>query len=213
MDELENRLYELMASADTQQQAITAALDSLKQRDADMARTVALLQSTTQTLTPAIEQATRRAAESAIQSGLAAPLENLAQTLETAARPVLAGLGRVGQQADAAAGQLQDAVRVFGWRWVALASATAAGVLLCLFLGVEGLLWWDRSQVAELRSERNQLAADVAEARQTLAVLEKKTGGVRYEESSKGRFLVMQGGYEPGWECNGKTKTPCIKLK
>jgi len=213
MNDLENRLFELMSRAEIQQTAIDDALAALARRQAELSRASEQLQANGRALAPSLEQATRKAVETAIQNKLAEPAQALVQVLETVSRPMFASLGKFEHATHTATEQLQNAVRGFGWRWAVLAGGIAVAVVLCLFLAVEGLLWWDRSQMAELRGERDRLAEEVSQARQALDILNKKTGGVRYVVGSDGRFLLIPAGYEPGWTCNGEAKTPCIKLK
>lgn len=209
--DIEQQLYGLLEIADTQQQAIADALALLQKRNGELARLTALLLTTTQALTPAVENAARCAARDAVTAVLAAPGASTEQALQQAAQPAFAGLQRIGQQIAAVEQRAQTVLQGFNRRWAWLAGITAGAALLSLTVLAHGVLSWERHQLEELRHEREQLETEVEGAQQTLALLTAKTGGVRYQRTERGRFLLLPQGYDSRWQCDGG-RTPCIRL-
>ena len=209
--DIEQQLYGLLEIADTQQQAIGEALALLQKRNGELARLTALLLTTTQALTPAVENAARCAARDAVTAALAAPGAGTAQALQQAAQPAFAGLQRIGQQMAAVEQRAQTVLQGFNRRWAWLAGLTVGAALFSLTVLAHGLLSWERHQLDQLRRERMQLENELASGQQTLALLTAKTGGVRYQKTERGRFLLLPRGYDSRWRCDGG-KTPCIRL-
>lgn len=209
MDEKEQALFGLMQVAKEQQQAINAALAALKNRQTDLTETAMHLQTVIQTLLPAARAAAHEGATKAVKAALENASQTAVDAVAQSCQPLLVGLAGVEAQAEAAEGQLKEAVKWFGWRWAGIAAATACGAILAVTLVAWGAVWWQRSQLAGLKVERDQVSAEVAAAQSTVAELEKRTGGVRYEESKKGRFIVTRKGYD-AWTCEDME---CIRLK
>ncbi len=107
-------------------------------------------------------------------------------------------------------GRLHHAEARFGWRWALVASALTCGAIVALAAAAWGVVWWQRDQLADVLSQKNQMLAEIVEGRATLAELTKKTGGVRYAVARDGRFILVPNGYEEQ-TCVGDI--PCIRLK
>lgn len=210
MDDIEKNLYLLMEVAEQQQKAVSAALAGLDKRQIELTQTAAQLQAIGQQLVPKAAQAASDGAARAVKT----ELENASQTataaVAAACKPLLAGLAGVTGETATAEGQLKEAVKWFGWRWAALAAATACGAILAVTLAAWGAVWWQRSQLADLKIERDQVSGEVAAAQSTLAALNKRTGGVRYVEGTDGHFILVRKGFE---QANCVGDVPCIKLK
>ena len=205
--DIEQQLYGLLEIADTQQRAVADALALLQKRNGELARLTALLLTTTQALTPAVENAAR----DAVTAGLAAPGAATEQTLADAAQPVFAGLHRIGQQIAAVEQRAQTALQGFNRRWAWLAGLTVGAALMTLSVLAHGILSWEHHQLEQLHRERMHMENELASAQQTLALLNAKTGGVRYQKTERGRFLLLPRGYDSRWQCDGG-RTPCIRL-
>jgi|GEM_PF-6076807 len=188
MNEQQN-LYALMEVATEQQQAVNTALAALNQQHTTLKNTTGALQAIiNEQLIVATEKAAGKGATAAVKTALA----------------------DITEQATDAEQKLKGAVAWFGWRWGLLATGIGFGVVLAMVLCTWTLLWWQRSQLDDIKAEKAQLNEDIATAQQTLDMLNSKTGGVRYVDATNGRFLLINKGYEVK-ECNNKT--PCIKLK
>lgn len=183
----DERLYGLMAVAQEQQQAVQAAIAGLAQREAALAATVARLQALEQSLPPAVQKA-----------AMVGTQRGLSETSQAVFAGVIA-------QTAAAETKLRDAVAWFGWRWTALAGT----LVLAVAIAAWSVVAWQRSQIAALRIEHAQWAAEVQAAQATVARLEQKTGGVHYLDATNGRFIVVRRGFE-AMTCDG---VPCIRLK
>lgn len=210
MDDKEQVVFLLLETAEIQQQAVGAALAALVQHQADLGAAVAALKTAGQALAPTVASAARTGATKAVQDELATPAQTAAAALEKSAAPLLARLDCIAAEAGKAEARLKGAVAWFTWRWMALAAVAAFGAILALLLGAWGAVWQERSQLADARAERENLAAEVSEAKAMLAVLDRRTGGVRYVEASDGRFIVIPKGFD-ALTCVGKT--PCVRLK
>ncbi len=210
MDELETKLCGMVDIAERQQEAINTALAGLDARQIELTKSATQLQTVMQKMLPAAGAA----ASAGAAQGVKVALENASQTATDAAaqacQPLLSGLAGVAVQIAAAEGRLKGAVKWFGWRWAALAGATACGAILAVTLAAWGAVWWQRTQLAELKAERDQISNEVAAAQSTLAALEKRTGGVRYAQGRDGRFILVRKGFETA-NCVGNV--PCIRLK
>ncbi len=208
---MEEKLYGLMEIAEQQQRAVSTALAAQEKQQAALANTVVQLQSLIgRQLVSATENAAHSGATEAVRCALANAGKEATQAVAESCRPLLAGLAGVAAQAATAESQLKGAVGWFGWRWAGLAGSIALGAILALVLSAWGAVWWQRAQLDELKAERTRLAEEVTAARSTLAIFEKRTGGVRYVEGSDGRFLLIRNDFDK-LKCVGDV--PCARLK
>ena len=211
MDDIEQNLYRLMELADQQQMAVSVALAGLDKRQIELTQTAARLEEVGQQLVPKAAQAASDGAARAVKTALENASQTATAAVAEACKPLLAGLAGVTGETATAEGQLKAAVKWFGWRWAGIAGATACGAILAVTLAAWGAVWWQRSQLANLTVERDQVSGELAAAQNTLAALNKRTGGVRYMETEKGRFILVPRGYDVGWTCNENVS--CIRLK
>ena len=211
MNEIEKALYALMEAAAEQQATVNVALSTLEQQQTELAKATAQLQTLIgQQLVPAVQKAAIVGATQAVNAALENASQMASAAVAESCKPLLAGMAGVVAQATAAEGRLKGAVQWFGWRWAGVAGSIAFGAILALGLAAWGMVWWQRSQLADLQAEREKITHEVAAAQSTLAVLEKRTGGVRYAESRDGRFILVRKGFETR-NCVGNV--PCIRLK
>ncbi|MDM5182024.1 hypothetical protein PO883_33155 [Massilia sp. DJPM01] len=210
MDDIEKNLYLLMEVAEQQQKAVSTALAGLDKRQIELAKTAVQLQGIGEQLVPKAAQAASEGAARGVKTELESASQTASDAVAVACQPLLAGLAGVAGETATAEGQLKEAVKWFGWRWAALAAATACGAILAVTLAAWGAVWWQRSQLADLKIERDQVNGEVTAAQSTLAALNKRTGGVRYVNASDGKFINVPGGFK-AMTCVGNV--PCIRLK
>jgi len=210
MDENEQEFfYALVETAREQQKAVSTALAGLDKSKNELTKAAATLQEYGKQLVPNAGKAASEGAAQAVKTALENASQTAIDAVAVSCKPLLAGLAGVTGETATAEGQLKEAVKWFGWRWAGIAAATACGAILAVTLAAWGAVWWQRSQLDNLKAERDQITAEVAAAQSTVAELEKRTGGVRYEETKKGRFIVPRKGYD-AWTCDD---IPCIRLK
>ncbi|ELV7522056.1 mobilization protein [Yersinia ruckeri] len=93
-------------------------------------------------------------------------------------------------------------------RWMVLKTWLSVGVALLVMLCLSGsVLWWQGTQIQDNR----QL---IAEQSNTLKKLSAKTWGVRFQEDTNGRFLVLPTGVKanPNWTFEDGTRQ-AVKLE
>ncbi len=143
-DETQLKIFGLIDLAERQQAELTAAIEALKAERgalrADLAATVR------QTLS-----------------------QSSATALETATAPILDRLASVATATAQADDTLRGAVAWFGWRWAAIAWASAGGLLLAAWLAIAAIAGFYRGQLEDLRAE-------VAEQEATFKSLTKAGG-------------------------------------
>jgi hypothetical protein len=211
MNEIEKGLYALMEAAAEQQASVNVALAALEQQQIELAKTTVQLQTLIgEQLVPAVQKAAIVGAAQAVKKALENASQIASAAVAESCQPLLVGMAGVATQATAAEAKIKGAVQWFGWRWAGLAGSIAFGAILALGLATWGMVWWQRGQLADLKAEREKITHDVAAAQSMLAVLEKRTGGVRYAEGSEGRFILVRKGFEKH-NCVGNV--PCIRLK
>lgn len=210
MDDRQQQLFGLMEMAESQQKAVGEALVALGKQQAALIETVLQLRTTGQALVPAVKTAADMGVGAAVKAELGTLAEDAKTALEKSTQPVLDRLAGIVTQAEAAEAKIKGAVAWFGWRWAAVAGAVGVGVILGVVLIAWGLIWWERSQLTDLRAERDKVTGEVSDAQATLAVLEKRSGGVYYREAKEGRFLLIPKGYE-ALKC--VNDMPCVRLK
>ena len=111
--------------------------------------------------------------------------------METATAPILNRLTGVTTAAAQAEGRLRGAVAWFTWRWVAIAWAWAAGLLLVAFVAITLLDKFYRVELDDLRAE-------VAEQQAALKTLNAKGGKARLTVCGQARRLCVQIDKEAG---------------
>ena len=149
-DETQLKIYGLIDVAEQHQAELSAAIKALK----------------------AEREALRAEVAATVRQSLAGASQTAATALETATAPILNRLNGVVTAAAQAEGKLRGAVAWFSWRWVAVAGASAAGLLLASFLTITLL---DKFYQIEL----DDLRAEVAEQQAALKTLNAKGGKAR----------------------------------
>lgn len=161
----EQELFGLMAIAQEQQQGAAAALERLEQQQAQLAATIEQARSAVQAMANA-GTASAGLVEKAARGAVAAALEGVAteagQTIGQAAAPALASIKKAGEAIQDAQDELRAAAGWISWKWAGICAATSCSALAA-FLGAAWLLVPSAGELAELRVERDQLRATVAE--------------------------------------------------
>lgn len=178
---------------------LLAAALSLQNVGADIRREA-------QNAAPALQEATQKAVEASIAQLLPRIATRAAEGLETASESILERLAGATVAAQAAETALKTAGQWFAWKWIALAGATSAGLLLAAY-GVLTVL--ARSHDAELVTRHQTLVQEIARLQDTAAALEKRTYGVYLVSGSDGVFLVTPKGTQTT-QCRAG---PCIRLQ
>lgn len=168
-DETQIKIFGLVDLAERQQAELTAAIEALK------------------------------AERGALRADLAATVrqtlgQSSAAALETATAPILDRLASVATATAQADDKLRGAVAWFGWRWAAIAGASAGGLLLAAWLTIAAIVGFYRGQLEDLRAE-------VAEQEATLKALSKAGGKARLStcaQSGKAGRLCIQIDKEAG---------------
>lgn len=205
MDEINTKLFRFMELAEEQQKAVSTALAGLEKSKTDLTKAATALQEYGKQLAPNVAKAASESAAQAVKTALENASQTATDAVAKSCKPLLDGLAGVEKQAAAIESKLAGVAKWFGWRF----AATACGAVLMVIVAAWGVTWWQRSQLADLKTERDQINAEVAAAQNTLAVLDKHLGGARYVEAPDGQFIRAPGGVL--MTCIGKV--PCIKLK
>ena len=147
----EEPLLVLLGMTEQQQKTITAAVEELKKQTASLNEIAPALQKTVQ---------------AAITAALARSLGDVAEGANTAVTasidPVLKGLSGVVDAANQAEAKLNQAVAAFGRRWLILASVSAATVFFALLMAVYAAVWWERSELENLKAEKAAMQENIA---------------------------------------------------
>lgn len=168
MDDAQEKLFTLMALAEEQQKSAQSTTHELAQTAQTLtAATTALTQ-----LAPLLE----RTAAQAMGQSLAGASRIAAASLEEAARPILAQLNGVTNQAEAVETKLKGAVVWFTWRWAGMVSVSIAGMFVVWWLLAQALLWWHRDEVDQLLAQRSALRSELAQLQQQAGVFEARAG-------------------------------------
>jgi len=95
-------------------------------------------------------------------------------------------MGDVSKEAQSAVGTLNRATANFRQDWLMLAGASAAGLFFALLFTVYALVWWERSELEELRLEK-------AAMEETIARIDQLKGRIRLSNC-------------------GENKRPCVEV-
>ena len=184
----QDRLYDLMALAEKQQDAVHSATAQLSIELAALARErLALAQAIIEMKqvgarsVSAVQKAAGDAVVACLTPALASAGEAAAQALGEATRPVLNRLAGVVQAAAATEGQLKRAGQWFAWKWVAVAAGGMAGACLLAW----GSVAWERHQVDQLTEQKAALQSDVVDLQARVADLQKRGGRIRMNTCGK----------------------------
>lgn len=231
MDDELLKIYSLMKTAEDQLAALKQATGALSAERAAFARDRAALEKTladqadalkaaaanlktagadirqeAQNATPALQDATRKAVEASMREILTHASTVAANALETALEPILGRLAGVIQAAGAAEASIKRVGQWFAWKWVALAAAGTAGVLLIAFLALKLI---ERSHWNNLAAQQETLLQNIAQLQAAADALEKRTHGLYIVTGGDGAFLVVPKGTQTT-QCKAG---PCIRLE
>ena len=189
----------LKKTAAEQTGSLLAAALNLKTVGADLRREA-------QNATPALQEATREAVEASIAQLLPQIATRAAEGLETASESILGRLAGVTAAAQAAETSLKNAGQWFAWKWIALAAAITAGMLLMAYFVLSAL---NSAHDADLVKRHQALAQEIAQLQDAADALEKRTYGLHLVSGSDGVFLVTPKGAQTT-QCRAG---PCIRLQ
>lgn len=161
MDEQQQKLFSLMSIVEQQQKMLDGTLAKLEAERAALARERS---SMGQVITQSVKQS---------MSGVA---DTVSQALQGAIKPSVDTLkNSVGAAHDASnrlSASMSQVQSAWTWRILWL----SVGVLLIVGLAVYGLLWWERSQVEDLKATRQALQVDINRMQPVVRDLEKRGG-------------------------------------
>jgi molybdopterin converting factor small subunit len=98
--------------------------------------------------------------------------------VETAINPIVSSLSNTVAQASDEKRQLNRAVRLLSWKWLLIASATTASVAGVLLFAVYSAVWWQRSELEGLRTEKAAMEDNIEQ-------LSKRKGDVHFSLCGK----------------------------
>lgn len=192
--EAQQQLFGLMAVAEEHQKAVKAAIDGLIAERAALAKERAAVAQAAASVAgvagevrkaaadsiPAMQKAAGEAVGASVRQSLVGASDAAAKALGEAAKPVIGSLSGVVQAASDAEGSMRNAGAWFAWKWVAVAAGGLGGVCLAVYLA----LAWQLHQVRNLREEKAELEANVAD-------LAKRGGRAKLEKcGDQGRLCV-----------------------
>ncbi|MDW5419194.1 hypothetical protein R6242_21710 [Iodobacter sp. CM08] len=181
-------------------------LEQVRQVVGGMAKTSEQIQKAAERAIPAI----KLAAADAVAESMTGVNSSALDAMREATKPFLSRLEGATAGAEGAAKQLEDSSAWFSWKWLALTAAACAGLLLVCWLLFRALVWWEGSNVTELREQQRALLQQIAQDQITADALAKKVHGIRFVAAKDGDFINAPRGFE-AMTCVGGVQ--CIKLK
>jgi len=165
MDEQQQKLYALMSIVEQQQKMLDGTLAKLEAERAALARERS---SMGQTVMQSVKQS---------MSGVA---DTVSQALQGAIKPSVDTLKTSVGLADNASNRLSASMsRVqSAWTWRIL--WLSVGVLLLVSLMAYGMVWWERSQIEDLKATRQALQADINRMKPIVTDLERRGGALQW---------------------------------
>ena len=147
-----------MAVAQEQQQAVSEALKNLEDRQVALNAVIARAGTAVEEMNKAghasaliIEKATRIAVEKAVQAALANVQQQTQSTLGDSVNPAVKALQGVTTRAEQAEESLHQAASSISWKWAAIWTLIACG-LLASVVGLSMLLVPSPNEIAALRA-------------------------------------------------------------
>ena len=165
MDELRNNLYGLMKVVQEQQKMLDGTLAKLEAERAALARERSAMG---QTVMQSVKQS---------MSGVADTVSN---EMQKAIKPSVDTLKTSVGSAHDASNRLSVSINRVQSAWTWRILMLAVGVLLIVGLAIYGLLWWERSQVEDLKATRQALQADINRMQPVVKDLEKRGGALQW---------------------------------
>ncbi|WP_125828570.1 hypothetical protein [Pseudomonas weihenstephanensis] len=203
----EQELFGLMAVAQEQQQAVNEALQKLEDRQAALNAIIARAGTAVEEMNKAghasaliIEKATRIAVEKAVQAALASVQQQTQSALADSINPAVKALQGVAARAEKAEENLREAASSISWKWAAIWTFTACG-LLATIMGLSMLLVPSPNVIADLRANvadlearggKVQLSTCGDQKRLCARIDPKAEKGLQYGQDGQ-RWLILQG--------------------
>jgi hypothetical protein len=179
MDELRNNLYGLMKVVQEQQKMLDGTLAKLEAERAALARERS---SMGQTVMQSVKQSMSGVADT-VSNEMQKAIKPSVDTLKTS----VGAAHDVSNRLSASMSRVQSA-----WTWRILMLSFV--VLLIVGLAIYGVLWWERSQVEDLKSYRQALQADINRMKPIVTDLERRGGKLN-------------------WNNCGDTGRPCVRVE
>jgi gas vesicle protein len=184
MDELRNNLYGLMKVVQEQQKMLDGTLAKLEAERVALARERS---SMGQTVMQSVKQSMSGVADTVSNEMLKA-IKPSVDTLKTSVGSAHDASNRLSASMD----RVQSA-----WTWRLL--LLSVGVLSIVSLTAYGLVWWERSQLEDLKATRQALQADINRMQPVVTDLEKRGGRLVWNNCG-GKWCLQ---VEPGnWRDN-----------
>jgi hypothetical protein len=174
MDELRNKLYGVMTVVERQQKMLDQTLEKLEAERAALARERS---SMGQTVTQSVKQSMSGVADTVSQA-LHGAIKPSVDTLQTS-------VGMANDAGHRLAASMDRVQTAWTWRILML----SVGVLLIVGLAAYGLVWWERSQVEDLKAYRQSLQADINRMKPVVTDLERRGGALQWSTCG-GRLCV-----------------------
>ena len=203
----EQELFGLMAVAQEQQQAVNEALQKLEDRQVALNAVIARAGTAVEEMNKAghasaliIEKATRIAVEKAVQAALASVQQQTQSALADSINPAVKALQGVAARAEKAEENLREAASSISWKWAAIWTFTACG-LLATIMGLSMLLVPSPNVIADLRANvadlearggKVQLSTCGDQKRLCARIDPKAEKGLQYGQDGQ-RWLILQG--------------------
>lgn len=184
MDEQQQKLYALMSIVEQQQKMLDGTLAKLEAERAELAK---LRSSVGQEVARSVKQS---------MSGVA---DTVAQSLQGAIKPSVDTLTKSVGLANGASTRLSESMSRVQTAWTWRILGLSAGVFLLVSVTAYGMVWWERSQVEDLKTTRQALQADINRMKPVVTDLEKRGGRLVWNNCG-GKWCLQ---VEPGnWRDN-----------
>ena len=184
MEELRNNLYGVMKVVQEQQKMLDGTLAKLEAERAELAK---VRSSVGQEVARSVKQS---------MSGVA---DTVAQLLQGAIKPSADTLKESVRSAEAASARLSASMDKVQSAWTWRILWLSVGVLSIVSLAAYGLVWWERSQIEDLKTTRQVLQADINRMQPVVRDLEKRGGRLVWNNCG-GKWCLQA---EPGnWRDN-----------
>ncbi|QKJ68297.1 hypothetical protein HQN60_15925 (plasmid) [Deefgea piscis] len=162
------KLAILLTMAEEQTAANAALQKDLKEQIAALARATQAANQAVEAVKLAandVQPAVKSGAAQAVEAGVGTSLKNVGDetktALENALKPIIGGLAGAARSANDVEAKLDRVTASFGWKWALVAGGSTLGMIAAALLIAWGTVWYQRSQVEKLVTERNALQAEV----------------------------------------------------
>ncbi len=165
MDEQQQKLFSLMSIVEQQQKMLDGTLAKLEAERAALARERSAMG---QTVMQSVKQS---------MSGVADTVSNeMLKAIKPSVDTLKNSVGSAHDASNRLSASMSRVQSAWTWRilWLSL------GLLLIVGLAAYGLVWWERSQVEDLKSTRQALQADINRMQPVVKDLEKRGGSLQW---------------------------------